>query len=126
MGFNQVWTICTMFAFPHALLSVWHNNYHDDDDDDDDGGGGDDHGYGYDVEEDDDHHDHGVDLMMMMAGNLQEDVCACFAVMPLSGIRHPSAMRIIMIMITMIMIMIMIASCLAYSIANTLFTVQSI
>ena len=38
-------------------------------------------------------------MMMMMAGNLQEDVCACFAVMPLSGIRHPHAMRMIIIMI---------------------------
>ena len=27
-------------------------------------------------------------MMMMMVGNLQ-DVCACFAVMLLSGIRHP-------------------------------------
>ena len=41
-----------MFAFPHALLCVWHNNYHHD---------GDDHIYGYDDGNDDDHHDHGVE-----------------------------------------------------------------
>ena len=39
--------------------------------------------------DDDDDGDDDDDDAMMMSGNLQEDVCACFAVMPLSGIQQP-------------------------------------
>ena len=86
-----------MFAFPPTLSSL-SAAIHDDDDDHH-------RGYGYDAnadDGDDGHHDH-VDDDDDDGGNLQKDVCACFAVMPLSGIRHPHAIIIIIIIINMIM-----------------------